>query len=697
MRCYKCGKDLPPDSKFCQYCGEDLSHVRYCPFCGIQLQEGMNFCPQCGKDIRKTTSDQPIESNNVIPTQNEVTIPAWSKTAAIVPGTAPIEDSEKQEEPTTSWEEQLDCPTDARNSILKEKVENPEEPIPESSEGIQAEKEMAEEEPLPTTGEQIKEAGESAQKQGKSKKWILAAALCIIAVIVAGVYLWPRNNSESSNPTESKVDISKIADSVLYLEVFDENNDLIGSASGFLVNDQSTLVTNYHVVQDAYHIVAKTADGAQTTDVSCILAYDEIADLAVLSCDSKVMAEPLTLGDSETVKQGDAVYAVGYPLGLANTLSDGIVSSRYIDEYDNDIIQVTAAISEGNSGGPLLDANGQVIGVMCAYYVYGQNLNIAIASNTLAGLHESDYQKTNLKYWKNRPVMPGEDISEEIVEESTDKDENIGIAEPITDNVPDNGKPSEQLTNTNEPQFNKIPQYDYSKAKGYADCTDVPDFGSIWGITASSIEDDSYEDLFKAYAYTYNWTDIGSIQSICDDVYFNLLKQWGFVQTTADHNQYGVIYGYATIDQQIMISYSNYNNRVCISVSDFRHEEPLIKDATDEFVPNETYDTFPNVPDFGMLNSVKPYAVLNYSSVSATYVYLHSDLQAAGTYTMSYNLYDKKLLEYGYSVLNYSYDANGNPVTNYGKYVNGTAYVVLVNPLDNYLGNGCMSISIGQG
>lgn len=421
MRCYKCGKDLPPDSKFCQFCGEDLSHVRYCPFCGIQLQEGMNFCPRCGKDIRKTTSGQPIESNNVIPTQNEVTIPAWSKTAAIVPGTAPIEDSEKQEEPTTSWEKQHGGPTDARNSILKEKVETSEEPVPESSEGTQAEKEMAEEEPLPTTGEQIKETGGASQKQKKSK-WIWVAALCIIVVVVAGVCLWPRNNSESGYPTESKVDISKIADSVLYLEVFDENNDLIGSASGFLVNDQSTLVTNYHVVQDAYHIVAKTADGAQATDVSCILAYDEIADLAVLSCDSKVMAEPLTLGDSETVQQGDAVYAVGYPLGLANTLSDGIVSSRYIDEYDNDTIQVTAAISEGNSGGPLLDENGQVIGVMCAYYVYGQNLNIATASDTLAGLLESEYEKTNLKYWQNRPTMPDAEAEIEEIQGSNSQE-----------------------------------------------------------------------------------------------------------------------------------------------------------------------------------------------------------------------------------------------------------------------------------
>ena len=580
MRCYKCGKDLPPDSKFCQYCGEDLSHVRYCPFCGIQLQEGMNFCPQCGKDIRKTTSDQPIESNDVIPTQDEVTIPAWAKTAAVVLGTAPIGVSENQEEPIASWQEQLGFQTDTQGSILEEKADNSEEPISESGEGIQTEKERAEEEPLPTTGEQIKETGESSQKQGKSKKWILATALCIIAVIVAGVYLWLRNNSESSNPTESKVDISKIADSVLYLEVFDENNDLIGSASGFLVNDQSTLVTNYHVVQDAYHIVAKTADGAQATDVSCILAYDEIADLAVLSCDSKVMAEPLTLGDSETVKQGDAVFAVGYPLGLANTLSDGIVSSRYIDEYGNDTIQATAAISEGNSGGPLLDANGQVIGVMCAYYIYGQNLNIAIASNTLAGLLESDYEKTNLKYWKNRPAMSGEDISDADIESQANEEWSDELTDsPQNELTPNNT--SEPLSDTNGGQVSKVPQYDYSRATGYPSFSEIPDFASIWGGMKSTFEDGSYKNVFKMHTYTYNWKDIGEIHAVCDNIYFDLLKKWGIIQTGTEKNQYGLIYMFQTTSGEIRINYSNYNDRVCIV---------LIQDLGDEIAQDSISD-----------------------------------------------------------------------------------------------------------
>ena len=52
MRCYKCQRDVPIDSKFCQYCGTDLSKVSICPFCKLQLQEGMNFCPHCGKDVR---------------------------------------------------------------------------------------------------------------------------------------------------------------------------------------------------------------------------------------------------------------------------------------------------------------------------------------------------------------------------------------------------------------------------------------------------------------------------------------------------------------------------------------------------------------------------------------------------------------------------------------------------------------------
>lgn len=72
------------------------------------------------------------------------------------------------------------------------------------------------------------------------------------------------------------------------------------------------------------------------------------------------------------------MYTASYPLGLAHTLSDGVVSSCYIDENDVDVIQITVAISSGSNGGALFNEDGEVIGVICASYVDGQNLNIAI-------------------------------------------------------------------------------------------------------------------------------------------------------------------------------------------------------------------------------------------------------------------------------------------------------------------------------
>lgn len=396
MRCYKCGRDLPPDSKFCQYCGEDLSKMRFCPFCGYQLRDGMNFCAQCGNDLRTAGSVQPNGTQGTVPLQEDA-VPAWAQTAVVAPETVPEEQRET---------ENLE---DAQDSTPEGAIEDPEEANPEP-----AGEESAWESPLPDFGDGTEETGaaDGLARNRKKLKWKLPALLCVIALIAGGVFLW---RGGSGNQPKS---VSEVANSVLYLEVFDKDDALIGTASGFLVGDQTTLVTNYHVAQDADHIEAWTADMAHSAYVGSILAYDEVADLAVLHCNSIVKAEPLTLGDSERVRQGDKVYAVGYPLGLANTLSDGIVSSRYFDLDNNDIIQVTAAISGGNSGGPLLDTNGRVIGVMCAYYVDGQNLNVAIASHTLEDLLASGFHKVSLTDWDDRPEMPGYESEEEEPEDA---------------------------------------------------------------------------------------------------------------------------------------------------------------------------------------------------------------------------------------------------------------------------------------
>ena len=209
----------------------------------------------------------------------------------------------------------------------------------------------------------------------------------------------PTTPSNSGNPIEN---IASLTDSVLLLEVFDHLDNGIGTASGFLIRDNSTLITNFHVIENANRIIVKSSSGAYFADLADVLAYDEIADIAILQCDKEIQVLPLELGNSDTVRQGNIVYAVGYPLGIANTLSNGIVSSRYTDEYGVDILQITTPISEGSSGGALLNESGAVVGVVCASYIDGQNMNIAIASNTVSQLLSQVQSAIDLKSYYSR-------------------------------------------------------------------------------------------------------------------------------------------------------------------------------------------------------------------------------------------------------------------------------------------------------
>lgn len=209
----------------------------------------------------------------------------------------------------------------------------------------------------------------------RSMSPILAIGAALIVLIVAiGIYY----NSGTA--------IKGKADSVYYLEAYDAQNNPLASGSGFLIGDGSDLVTNYHVIEDATKIVAISSDNSEKITLRWVSAYSRFSDLAILHSSTPLKAAPLTLADSDSVEQGDKVYAIGYPLGLSNTLSDGIVSARYMDA-GIDTLQITAAISPGSSGGALLNSKGNVIGVICAYYDGGQNLNVAIASNVLKNLY----------------------------------------------------------------------------------------------------------------------------------------------------------------------------------------------------------------------------------------------------------------------------------------------------------------------
>lgn len=172
----------------------------------------------------------------------------------------------------------------------------------------------------------------------------------------------------------------------------DANGQPLSLGSGFLVRD-GEIASNLHVVEGAASGYAKLVDQKTKYEIEGITAVDPERDLVVLKI-SGDRAPALTFGSSDAVQVGETVYAVGNPQGLEGTFSQGIVSS--IREVGADkLLQITAPISPGSSGGPVLNSKGQVIGVSVATFRGGQNLNFAIPS---------DYLKTLLG--KTGPAKP---------------------------------------------------------------------------------------------------------------------------------------------------------------------------------------------------------------------------------------------------------------------------------------------------
>ena len=158
------------------------------------------------------------------------------------------------------------------------------------------------------------------------------------------------------------------------------NGQPLSLGSGFFVG-AGQIASNLHVVEGAVRGYAKLVGQKTKHDLEGIVAVDPERDLVVLKI--AVAGGPvLALGNSDAVQVGESVYAVGNPQGLEGTFSQGVVSS--IREVGADqLLQITAPISPGSSGGPVLNGKGEVVGVSVATFRGGQNLNFAIPSNYL--------------------------------------------------------------------------------------------------------------------------------------------------------------------------------------------------------------------------------------------------------------------------------------------------------------------------
>lgn len=190
-----------------------------------------------------------------------------------------------------------------------------------------------------------------------------------------------RNSGTNVNPNverreKSFEELAQLASSVVMIAIHDDKGKIIGSGSGIMIGKGGYILTNNHVACGGsfYTVKIEEDDNHYTTDQ--VIKYNPVLDLAVIRIDRPLNPLRIYNGPQKLVR-GQKVVAIGSPLGLFNSVSDGIISGfRKIDDVD--MIQFTAPISHGSSGGAVLNMYGEVIGISTAGFDDGQNINLAV-------------------------------------------------------------------------------------------------------------------------------------------------------------------------------------------------------------------------------------------------------------------------------------------------------------------------------
>ena len=206
--------------------------------------------------------------------------------------------------------------------------------------------------------------------------------------IALGLLLTSAVRAQESLPSLVK----RVKPAVVAISTYDANGEAVMTGSGFFLRP-GQVVTNLHVVRGAVRAEIKTLDGkGKMFPVNGTLAIDEEGDLALLSVDMPLERARTSELASELPDEGEPIFVIGNPLKLEGSVSDGIVSA--VREVPNSyrIIQITAPISHGNSGSPVFNLRGQVLGVVTVKVTNGQNINLAIAAARVAELKAGKLQ-----------------------------------------------------------------------------------------------------------------------------------------------------------------------------------------------------------------------------------------------------------------------------------------------------------------
>ena len=183
--------------------------------------------------------------------------------------------------------------------------------------------------------------------------------------------------------------IKRLAPSIVVVRTYDRDGKPLGQGTGFFVDPSGHVITNHHVLRGAFRADVKTYIG-KVYSVRNVLAEDEMGDLIRVSVEMVGDPFPPLSVSSLLPEVGEHIIVIGTPLGLEKTVSDGIVSAvREIPNFGQ-IVQLTAPISPGSSGSPVLNMKGEVIGIATFLIIAGQNLNFAIPGERILRLNPQE-------------------------------------------------------------------------------------------------------------------------------------------------------------------------------------------------------------------------------------------------------------------------------------------------------------------
>ncbi len=234
--------------------------------------------------------------------------------------------------------------------------------------------------------------------------------------------------------------IDKCSPAIFKITTYDASGNEYAVGTGFFISATGTALSNYHVFQGASKAKIKTSDN-KTYLVENIIGWSKESDLLKFTVKNELSETfPFLKMNAVSPKQGEKIFIIGNPLGLEKSVADGIVSSVRQDDKMGETIQITAPISHGNSGSPLMNMTGEALGVVTYYLESGQNLNFAVSVKNLNILEPVNAYKFPPEDGQNT-VVSTNNSNENNSTTTTTSDNYGGSTVTFCEGVDDNGNP----------------------------------------------------------------------------------------------------------------------------------------------------------------------------------------------------------------------------------------------------------------